>query len=341
VITASPIVTGESTTSGRTTAPVLQKPVPTADGFTFKVTNYAPTDAYVFLAEPGVEVSNADGDITISGLDPGRSATITVESYRDGKLIGKTTITGTALEATSSSTSQNGSSQPGTSSSTKNPSPGRTSSDGAGTNAGTRATGTSSGATNGSNAANSEASLLNLSSGKGGVSVGAHENTVQVKADALGVTIGNRQVGMTLHPSGGTSISGTGNVQLFRGGSIYASGYGLAPGSTATVTLYSPEISIASATVASNGTFTLHSTLPSGLSLGHHTLIVRGVSTKHQPVELGLGLNVAVPPVAPSPFPLRPLLAGIAGAIVLAGAGWFLIAWRRRREEEEEPALLV
>jgi hypothetical protein len=146
---------------------------------------------------------------------------------------------------------------------------------------------------------------------------------------------------MTLHPSGGASISGAGNVQLLRGGSIYASGYGLAPGSMATMVLYSPEISIASATVTSTGTFTLQSTLPSGLSLGHHTLIVRGMNTKHQPVELGLGLSVAAPPVAPSPFPLRPLLAGTAGAIVLAGAGWFLIAWRRRRDEEEEPALLV
>jgi hypothetical protein len=183
--------------------------------------------------------------------------------------------------------------------------------------------------------------LLDLSAGNAGVSVGGNENSVQVKAGALGVTIGNSQVGMTLHPSGGTSISGAGNVQLLRGGSIYASGYGLAPGSMATMVLYSPEISIASATVTSTGTFMLHSTLPSGLSLGHHTLIVRGMNTKHQPVELGLGLSVAAPPVAPSPFPLRPLLAGTAGAIVLAGAGWFLIAWRRRRDEEEEPALLV
>jgi hypothetical protein len=341
VITASPIVTGESTTSGTTTAPLLQKPVPTADGFTFKVTNYSTTDSYLFLAGSGVEVSNADGEVTVSGLDPGQSATITVESYRDGKLIGKTTITGTALEATSSSTSQNGSTESGASSSTKNPAAGGTSSNGAATNAGTRAAGRSSGTTNGSSAANGAAALLDLSAGNAGVSVGGNENSVQVKAGALGVTIGNSQVGMTLHPSGGTSISGAGNVQLLRGGSIYASGYGLAPGSMATMVLYSPEISIASATVTSTGTFTLQSTLPSGLSLGHHTLIVRGMNTKHQPVELGLGLSVAAPPVAPSPFPLRPLLAGTAGAIVLAGAGWFLIAWRRRRDEEEEPALLV
>jgi hypothetical protein len=143
-----------------------------------------------------------------------------------------------------------------------------------------------------------------------------------------------------LHPSGGTSVSGVDNVQVIRGGTLSASGYGLAPGSTATMTLYSPEIFIGNATVTSKGTFTLRAPLPSGLSLGHHTLILRGMDTKHQPVTLGLGLNVVAPPVAASSsFPLRPLLAGTAGAIVLGAGWWFLLAWRRRHEEEETALL--
>ena len=300
---------------------MLTNPVPTTDGYTFKVSNYSLSDTYVFLAGPGVAVANTNGAISISGLEPGQSASVTVESYANGKVIGKTTITGHALGSTGSQSNQNGSSQSGTSTSTTKGSPGATSSSGAGTNA----------------------SLLNLQSGKAGISVGTHENSVQTEAGAAGVTIGNGQVGMTLHPSSGASISGVGNVQLVRGGTLLASGYGLEPGSTATVALYSPEISIGKATVTSKGTFTLRAPLPSGLALGHHTLVLRGVNAKHQPVMLGLGLNVAAPRVAaPTPFPLRQLLAGIAGAIVLGVAGWwFLLAWRRRREEEEETATLL
>jgi hypothetical protein len=149
---------------------------------------------------------------------------------------------------------------------------------------------------------------------------------------------------MTVHSSGTTLVSGGGTIQLTRGRTFVATGFGLKANSTAVAWLYPQNIRIGTVTVGANGTFTLHGKLPAGVSLGHHTLMLRGQSRSGKPVELGLGLQVTAPPVlAPSSSSngLRRWLAGIAGAIVLGGASWFLLAWRRRRNEEEEPALVV
>ena len=335
-------VAGVSTAIDANTAPTLSKPKATTDGFTFDVTNHSSTDTYIFLRGAGIGVTDANGVISVTGLGAGQSATITVEAYNDGSLIGKATITGQALDSTSkpaapsSSTTATGSSTNG--SSTGSTSPGST----AGQNA-TTANSKSAGATRGASTATGSANASpNLQPGKAMLGISGHQTTAQSTVGAAGVTIGNHQFGMTVHSSGTTSISDGGTVLLTRGGTFVASGFGLKPNSTATAWIYPQDVRVGSVTVGSNGTFTIHGTLPSGLSLGHHTLVLRGESTSGKPIELGLGLEVTAPPVAqPSSVALRSWLAGIAGAIVLGGAWWFIVAWRRRRDEEEEPALVM
>jgi titin len=339
-------VAGVSTSIDADAAPTLSKPRATTGGFTFDVTNYSSGDTYIFLRGTGIGVSDANGAISVNGLSAGQSATITVEAYDDGNLIGKANITGQALGGTTAPSSATSASTE-TGSTSNAASTGSASSGASGSRSDASASGTNSGsnkAADTSSAKKSTSSLSDLQPGKAAVGISGHQITSQSTVGASGVSIGNHQFGMTVRSSGSTSVSNGGTIELTRGRTFVANGFGLKANSTAVAWLYPGGIRIGTVTVGANGTFTLHGSLPAGISLGHHTLVLRGQSSTGKPIELGLGLQVKAPlaPIAsPASDALRPWLAGIAGAIVLGGTWWFLAAWRRRRNEEEEHALLA
>jgi len=76
--------------------PILATPTATADGFTTQVTNHDPAWTWGVTSDQGTATIDGAGLITVTGLTPGQTATITVTSSRTGYDPGTATGTGTA-----------------------------------------------------------------------------------------------------------------------------------------------------------------------------------------------------------------------------------------------------
>ncbi|HVA04991.1 MAG TPA: fibronectin type III domain-containing protein [Acidimicrobiales bacterium] len=77
--------------------------------------------------------------------------------------------------------------------------------------------------------------------------------------------------------------------------SFAVSGSGLEPGSTVTIVVHSSPVTLATVTVGPDGAFTTTVTLPTGLSVGRHTIIASGTS------PLGLPVTSSAQFVVPDP----------------------------------------
>lgn len=92
-------LTGTVTQPART--PTFSSPVPTAAGFTVNVTNYDANWTWTPSVDSGsVAAGTASGStlpLTVSGLAPGASATVTVDTTRTGYVNGSATVAGAAL----------------------------------------------------------------------------------------------------------------------------------------------------------------------------------------------------------------------------------------------------
>jgi outer membrane protein OmpA-like peptidoglycan-associated protein len=84
--------------------PVFDKPRSTADGFTVNVINYSTEYAWSVSIDAGhVRTGTASGTtwpLTVTGLQPGQSATVQVTAEMPGLDPSRATVTGTALPAT-------------------------------------------------------------------------------------------------------------------------------------------------------------------------------------------------------------------------------------------------
>ena len=74
--------------------PTFSTPTQTEDGFTVTITNYDPAYTYTFAATAGTVVVGANGVVTITGLEPGASATLTATATQAGHAIESATVTG-------------------------------------------------------------------------------------------------------------------------------------------------------------------------------------------------------------------------------------------------------
>ena len=104
-------VTG--TALGTGTSPILSAPVSTADGFTFVITNFSPSDAYTFFATNGGSVVLTGSTVTVTGLAPGASSTVTVTDSSTGFADAFANATGTALIPTPIHPDSDSGSRPG------------------------------------------------------------------------------------------------------------------------------------------------------------------------------------------------------------------------------------
>ncbi len=91
---ASADVSGTALLSG--TVPTLTAPVSVAGGFAFAISNYSPDVHYTATTTHGVVTVNGS-DISVSGLDAGESATVTVLATQDGYAATSADQTGSAL----------------------------------------------------------------------------------------------------------------------------------------------------------------------------------------------------------------------------------------------------
>jgi len=81
------------------TAPLLSTPVSTDGGWTASITNYSPDYTYSVSATNGAAAILDGGNITVTGLAPGASSTLTVTANRSGHTTTSDTITGASLLA--------------------------------------------------------------------------------------------------------------------------------------------------------------------------------------------------------------------------------------------------
>ena len=72
---------------------------PTADGFTVQVTNFDPNYTWSVSTSAGVVAIDGSGLITVTGLTPEQSATVTVTTSQPGYAGGAANTTGSALTA--------------------------------------------------------------------------------------------------------------------------------------------------------------------------------------------------------------------------------------------------
>ena len=108
-VTVSTVRTGYSTVSATTSGtastggafnPTFGTPVSNTSGFSANMTNYDSKFTYTASSTAGTATINNAGTVTVSGLTPGASATVTVTTSRTGYLSGSGSVTGSPLTGT-------------------------------------------------------------------------------------------------------------------------------------------------------------------------------------------------------------------------------------------------
>lgn len=97
--TVSATVSGTASTGGALN-PTFGTPVSNAAGFSANMTNYDSKFTYSASSTTGTATLNNAGTVTVSGLTPGTSATVTVTTSRTGYLSGSGSVTGNPLTGT-------------------------------------------------------------------------------------------------------------------------------------------------------------------------------------------------------------------------------------------------
>ena len=83
--------------------PTATTPVATATGFTFTISNYSASYTYAVTTSKG-SVSRSTDAVTVTGLDAGESATVTIAVTRTNYKPASKTVTGTAIPAATTTT---------------------------------------------------------------------------------------------------------------------------------------------------------------------------------------------------------------------------------------------
>jgi len=106
VVTVSTVRTGYSTVSASTSGaasaggalnPTFGNPVSNASGFSVNMTNYDSKFTYSASSTLGTATVNSAGTVSVSGLTPGTTSTVTVVTSRTGYASGRATVTGSPL----------------------------------------------------------------------------------------------------------------------------------------------------------------------------------------------------------------------------------------------------
>ena len=83
--------------------PTATSPIATATGFTFSISNYSSSYTYLLTTTKG-SVSRSSEDVTVTGLDAGESATVTISVTRTNYKPTAKTVTGSANPASTTTT---------------------------------------------------------------------------------------------------------------------------------------------------------------------------------------------------------------------------------------------
>lgn len=109
-----------------------------------------------------------------------------------------------------------------------------------------------------------------------------------------------------------------GALILARSGELPVTGSGLQPGSRVTQSLYSSPVELGSVVVTADEKFAAAPDIPTTVSLGSHTLVLRGTTKTGEPFELSIGVIVRTPVAALGSNPALSVSRGSRSGEVMA-----------------------
>ncbi|WP_344174571.1 fibronectin type III domain-containing protein [Pilimelia columellifera] len=314
-------------------APTLAAATATADGFTVNVTDYDATRYdYIFSAtNGGAATVDVNGLVTVTGLNPGQSAVLTVDV---------TAKDGSGFSGTASATR---------SGSAINPAPAPPSGPAAPTAvAGDSAVKITWAAPS---ANGSVISGYRVIAAPGGASCDTDENTTMC---IIGGLTNGRAYTFTVVASsneGNSSASAASNTvtpAAVHNKDLAINKPSVPPGSTVTLTatgyqagssvdfyIYSTPVYLGAATANSSGVAVLRAALPAGWS-GNHTVRALGIGLNGLPLSQDIAVLIAA--ATPGGLPVTgnghiAAMVGAALAMLTLGCGLVFVATRRRRSE--------
>ena len=333
--------------------PTATTPVATATGFTFTISNFSSSDTYALTTSKG-SVSRSTGEVTVTGLTAGESATVTIAVSRATYKSTSKTVTGSAIPLTTTTTTA----APALSIEIQAPvttiaqgqasvvtlAPTTTTIPVLGAGKGTVATTTiapliprtvvtttvPAQVTTTSVAA---PKIAQVATGQSAVQVDGVDTKAQisrvnnqlvVSAGALKATIGG------INENGSAmSLDSDGNVRLRSGDVVRIKLAGFKPGSTVEAWLFSTPVLMGTSVVGVDGSVTGNFVVPKNASLGAHRIAVVAKAVDGKPTTFTVG--VAVGAVSETSTWTRVL---IAIPITLAiGFGFLLPNQLRRRRK--------
>jgi outer membrane protein OmpA-like peptidoglycan-associated protein len=268
-LTNSLALTGRVLQAQRT--PEFDVPVPTADGFSVNVTNYSASWTWVPSVSAGsVTAGTPSGTslpLTVSGLAPVGSATVTVLSQRSGYVEGSATVSGTARPAPSGGgggSSSSGSPSP-------SPAPPRL---------------------------DAEPVTGGLAPGSDRVAVGGTIVPAVVVPNAsntgIDIAAAGWQLSLAARSSTGAPVplGPNGVLRFVRGQGLFSEGSGFKPNSPVLLYLFSDAVLLGELTTDASGSFSGTVPLPADVELGAHVAQVNGYTTGGEVRSVSLGVEV-------------------------------------------------
>lgn len=315
--------------------PTFTTPVSTNDGFTTTISNYSANYSYTTSATNGATVARSGAQITVSGLTPSATSTVSVVASRTGFRPVTATVNGRALDPVTTTTAPaaavnnttSGTSDE-TSTQTRN-----------GTMTGAGVPTTSSSSTTSTTTTTIPAPEAPAAEpGEGLVMVGGKATTATVTRSNNKITVGAAGINVTF--SGISSdgdiipLDSDGNMRVVGDDIVAIDGSGFAPNSDIEVWMFSTPRMLTKISSDSAGRVTENVTLPGVLEEGDHRFVLNGESASGDDALVGLGLIVGYEGEGLSTTGKFLIALPIALAILMG----LLIptAIRRRRDDEDE-----
>ena len=316
--------------------PTFTTPVSTTDGFTTTISNYSANYSYSLTATNGASVARSGAQITVSGLAPSATSTVSVIASRTGFRPVTATVNGRASDPATTTTvpsaAVNSSTNGSNSETTAEPSSGSETKSGATTSSSTSST--TSTTTTTVPAPETPAA----EPGEGVVMVGGKATIATVTRSNNKITVGAAGINVTFS---GISANGDiipldsdGNMRVVGDDIVAIDGSGFAPNSEIEVWMFSTPRMLTKISSDSAGRVTENVTLPGVLEEGDHRFVLNGQAANGDDALVGLGLIVGYEGEGLSTTGKFLIALPIALAILM---GLIIpTAIRRRRDDDEE-----
>jgi hypothetical protein len=312
-------------------APIFGVPTRTADGFTFRITNFDPSVLYSFSVPSGAIVTINGSQVVVSGLPAGGSATVSVSAALTGSADASASVTGTALDAAPTPTPTPTSTPTPTPTSTPTPAPTATPTptptptltsapsvspspvvptvlgNGSGasgndfgpatfvTPTGTRSPTPAVSKSASSDSGGTDLATVELAPGTGAATIDGVKVTQTLTLGHAGVllTAGGLTMELAANVNGHEVVLRPGEyLTVEQGGHLSVGLTGFKPGSKADIWGHSTPMHLDGFGIAGDRSGRAQFQLPSALKPGNHTLIATGWTANGKPAAMAIGIRI-------------------------------------------------